>query len=1177
MLAGGNLGFLLGAAALYVLARQKLLVSRAGERRRVELAACFLVSGLVVAGFALAHLGVNETWTGRVAFADVRWLEFALLTVGALFAAHLLLRLLRSRADELVLPVAAFLAALGLVNLYVWELRDADAYVSTVALPALRGLGDDPATAAERRELRRWLGPVPNELSATSPNVLDPAWRNAYDGVAERYAALRAARPGLAREVPVRRLDLYRPLKRQLAAVWVALLLAALLAVALARAGVEAVAGRTAAVVAPAALVVLVGASLATSRNRELPALLDLGGRTFTVFEIVKLALVVALAATLAAPARARRRTLGLTAVVVAVSAMLWRDLGAGLALLAVAVLMVALVARTRVRYALAAAAVFAVVAAPAVARTLGEHVPETARVRLEMWTDPWGTYDRAQVQNRAAHTVERLTASERGALRDQDVRRIERELRWRLDALESVRGSARPFVPGADPFDARLLAEVEQLWAALGGFRAVGGSVEARGAVADRVDRAMETLRREARANRDEASVAPDDFQLQRAAFALRQGGLAGVGLGRGRPEAVPGLVEDVPLAAVGEALGFAGLAVVALFLLLLVGRGLEVGLRNGRRLALLAAGLAFVLGLQTLVAIGGMVGLLPFTGLTFPFLSRSGSGIVASCAILAVLAAAAQTAPRPRREQPGGARRLLAVGGFPAAFGVVLLCVATLQLTGRTLTFGPVLGTLPGRDAAVLHASNQWDATTYRVIPGAILDRHGRPLARTRFLGGARTYPDRGVATSLGHTLFQLDLAFGRRLRDAEPGSATGPALVTTIDADVQRALAGALDAGGLDAGLPDVSSLRGAAVLVDVADGSLVALASRPTFALAELSDPEQWAAAERRERRAGFPYRYLNRSVNGFYPPGSVFKTVTAAGTLERGLHTLYSRDFDYRHGSTGRRAPDGIDQLGFWHQLPLEDGPPITDGNHSHLDDWTMNLAEAYTWSCNVAFAELGIELGAAGLVEFARRFGFERPLTVRGLGTETSTLDNHHREPLRARYLAGGASALARTAFGQGQARVTPLQMALVPAAIANGGKIMQPHVVAGWRSPSGRWLERARPSVFADTRLSAITIEELQQMMRESVTYGWAGTARVNPNNANPGVAGKTGSAEWSEELDAAHAWFIGFFPVEAPRLAFAVVIERGGSGPTVAARIARRVFSADAVQEYVRGAPTS
>jgi penicillin-binding protein A len=1163
VLAAATWAFTAAAAGLYLLTRRRLLRSPGGS----GLAATALVCALAVAGFALTQAGVHASWTGRPRLTDIDWAAYGIVFGAALAASQLLLRRARRRVDPLVLPVAAFLALLGLLNLYAWELRDANAYVSTEALPALRSSGLE-------------LGVIPNELDYERPRegryatVLDDGWRRAVETAIRRYGEVRPAGAPT-----VRGLRLGDGVRRQLAALVLALLAAPLFLLVVERLPVRRLAlDPRGPPVAGGALLALVAAALLTTRNGELPALLTVGGHTVTLYELLKLALVGVLAVALRRGARNRQAQVALAAAALALALLAWRDPGAGIALAAVAAVATTLVAGPRLRLGLVAAVVVAVAAAPAAVRGLDEHLPQTVRLRVGMWTDPWGAYERAAIENDVRRSLTRVAsyrhASPPAARRPsavgapvppvhRDANRIEQELRWRIAALERRRDAPQPLIPREDPADELLLLEAERLWAELGGFGR-GARNGGLAALRIRLDYAIRRLQSDAdrlrlalgeHPRRTEMAPAPDNFQLQRAVYALRRGGVLGTGLGRGRPEAVPGLTEDVPLAGLGEALGFAGVLVTALFVLLFAGRGVELALGRALPAAILAAGLGSVLGLQALISIGGMTGVLPFTGLSFPFVSRSGTGLVVNVLAVVLLAGVAATAPRP------AARPRLGGAGLPVAFAIVLSTVGTAQLAGRTLTHGTPLQHLPSDDSPFLHARDQWTVPDYRAAPGPIVDREGRVLARTDALGAARSYPDGVAAFALGHTLLQLDLALRDELLRSGSRPLVGAPLRTTVDARVQKAVHAAIDRGAVEAGIADVDALRGAVVLLDVRDGGIVAIESRPSFSVAELSEPAAWARAEARERRAGFAYRYLNRAVAGYYPPGSIFKTVTAAAALERGLHELHSRDFDYREGPTGPRRADGLDQLGTLHQLPLHRAPPITDGNHPHLDHWVFDLEEAFAWSCNVAFAQIGLELGPADLVGFARRFGLERRLAVRGLGSSLSTLDNDARKPVSERFVARNASNLARTAFGQGEARVTPLQMALVPAAIANGGTLMRPRVLAS---------ERPRPLV--DTGLSAATVADLRELMWASATYGWARTARVNPNNAAPGVAGKTGSAEWSETLDAAHAWFIGYFPAERPRLALAIVVERGGSGPTTAARIARWIFAADAVQEYAR-----
>jgi penicillin-binding protein A len=560
-----------------------------------------------------------------------------------------------------------------------------------------------------------------------------------------------------------------------------------------------------------------------------------------------------------------------------------------------------------------------------------------------------------------------------------------------------------------------------------------------------------------------------------------------------------------------------------------------------------------------------GALSGVLPFVGVTVPFVGRSGTALVASFAALALIMLPGGSTPHSEPPASLGPpapwrRRLVGPAGLPAAFALVLASLGSVQLAGRSLAPATFLEGLPRPGAPLLHAQDPWSALSYRQVPGPIVDRRGRVLSKSTALGGSRVYPDAELAAALGPTLVSLEARLRSNL--AGQGGRSPPVartLVTTLDADLQEVAHHAFDAGSRAGGLAGVSRVRGATVVVDVRSGDILALESRPTFSMAELSDPRAWSEAESADRQTGLPYRYLNRVVHGYYPPGSIFKVITAGAVLATGRHTVHSRDFDYRRGPAGPLAPDGVTHLGLWHRLQLGDGPTITDGNHPHLRDWTFDLEKAFAWSCNIAFAQMGIELGPSRLVSFARRFGFERVIDVPGLGTMNSTLDNDDGKPASARYLGRTSSNLARTAFGQAQVRVTPLQMALVAAAVANRGRIMQPHMIAG------------RPKVLLDAHLGRTTADGLPEIMQAAATHGVASGVKLNRRNANPGVAGKTGSAEWSDERDATHSWFIGYYPAEAPRVALATVVERGGLGSAVAVRIARRIFASPALRTYL------
>ena len=332
-------------------------------------------------------------------------------------------------------------------------------------------------------------------------------------------------------------------------------------------------------------------------------------------------------------------------------------------------------------------------------------------------------------------------------------------------------------------------------------------------------------------------------------------------------------------------------------------------------------------------------------------------------------------------------------------------------------------------------------------------------------------------------------------------------GANLTLTIDSRVQQA---AIDA---------LSGQRGAIVAIEPSTGAVLAMASAPAF---DLTQVEQNFAAI----RSADDSPLLNRATQGRYPPGSTFKVVTATGGLESGQFLPTSR-FD----DTG-----SVDTPG---------GPIRNFGGRSFGDH---NLIEALTRSINTTFARIGVTLGESGLGAAMDSFGFgERP-----------PIDLPENEVLASGRYDGGALLpndeagidTARIAIGQERLAVTPLQMALVAAGIANGGTVRAPYVVQSAENRAGETVYTAEVSDFTQAA-SAEVAEEVGAMMTRVVLEGTGVAAALEGLS----VAGKTGTAETA---DAARnqAWFIGFAPSEDPVAAIAVVIEdTTGTGGSVAA----------------------
>ncbi len=366
-------------------------------------------------------------------------------------------------------------------------------------------------------------------------------------------------------------------------------------------------------------------------------------------------------------------------------------------------------------------------------------------------------------------------------------------------------------------------------------------------------------------------------------------------------------------------------------------------------------------------------------------------------------------------------------------------------------------------------------------------------------------------------------------------------GNDLHLTIDARLQA------QASALLGGRP------GSVVVLDPRTGEVLAMASVPGFDPRLLTPTYSDDPAAENARigaywqqinsdAAGQPL--LNRPTQGQYPPGSTFKTVTAVAALEY----------------PDEAQPDEIRCL---NELPVEEGaPPVVNAVDDllSLTGDPSDLERVYAYSCNVAFAQYALRLGTERMQEVAGRFDFFTPRNAPGIYSRFPDLST---APSRL-YVQPGfldrPAALADTGYGQGQLLVTPLQMALVAAAVANDGVMMQPYLVDHISRPDGTVVLQRRPQEIRRV-MSERTAAEMRENMRAVGEYGFGSGV----NNFVPGVVvgGKSGTGEHVPGQPP-HAWFIAIAPVDEPRYAVSVMLESGGGGSSVGAELAGRVLAA-------------
>jgi peptidoglycan glycosyltransferase len=460
--------------------------------------------------------------------------------------------------------------------------------------------------------------------------------------------------------------------------------------------------------------------------------------------------------------------------------------------------------------------------------------------------------------------------------------------------------------------------------------------------------------------------------------------------------------------------------------------------------------------------------------------------------------------------------------------AFVVVIGWQATMHLGA----YGPY--------GAFLRQQNPWRQRVARMEArtprGAILDHHGAKLAWTE--NHVRHYADPTTTSSVlgyltaryGGTVVEdqwdselAGLSVGtmaeyRRITEARQPH--GRDVVLTLDLRLQQAATAALGA------------RKGAVVALDPSTGAVRAIATWPTFNAETLEDDFATLNADTVNK----PLR--NRATQEFYPPGSTMKVVTAAAALMHGV------DADTTYTCAGRGAVGGTRVVDYHGE---------THG--------TIAMSAALAHSCNFYFANTAARMGAEPYRETAEAFGFGAHWPAKLPEPRAFPLQLTPSTLTRTPDEAVAKGEMAHIGFGQSTVVATPLQMAMVAAAVANDGTLMAPMLVRELRDPATRESETFAP-VSIGYPLTRDKAELLAGMMRGVVSGGTGRRAQTRDLT----VAGKTGTAEQNGGDD--HAWFIGFAERTRrgvpERLAFAVLIERGGTGGQVAVPVAKKLLEA-------------
>ncbi|MBP3409788.1 MAG: penicillin-binding protein 2 [Clostridia bacterium] len=408
---------------------------------------------------------------------------------------------------------------------------------------------------------------------------------------------------------------------------------------------------------------------------------------------------------------------------------------------------------------------------------------------------------------------------------------------------------------------------------------------------------------------------------------------------------------------------------------------------------------------------------------------------------------------------------------------------------------------GDITDRDGVTLATTNAEGKREYLSN-----DTARRALSQT--VGDTAGMSGAGVESFFSSTLLDLSTSLTDRLSEVfNSARHVGSSIQITVDAELQTNIAAMFPKG-----------YNGAVCVTNYRTGEILAMVSMPNYDPYSLNNSEEGVADT----------AYLNRCLQGLYTPGSIFKIVTLAGAL----------DYD----------PNVVNQAftcsGVW---DYEGGDIVCmSGRTAHGD---INLKKAFTKSCNVTFGKLAYQLGIQRLKETAEGFGFNENFKFGDFVVYNSSFpQNVH-----------NMNSLVWAGIGQGEVLVTPLHMAMITGSVANGGAMMQPYLVKEISTSLDQVTRKGESKVYRQV-MRPETARTIAEYMYETVRSGTAGNAAIRGYT----VCGKTGSAETSnDKTKATNAWYTGFVYDDKHPYAISVVIEEGGSGGDLAAKLAGKALA--------------
>lgn len=609
--------------------------------------------------------------------------------------------------------------------------------------------------------------------------------------------------------------------------------------------------------------------------------------------------------------------------------------------------------------------------------------------------------------------------------------------------------------------------------------------------------------------------------YQITQSLFAIGCGNWFGLGICQGSPKSIPYVDTDFVFSAIAEELGviFAVCLILVCVSCFVMFMNIAMQL-NGKFQRLLVVGLGVTYIFQIFLTIGGGTKFIPLTGVTLPFISYGGSSVFATFLVFTIVEGfyeLREEKPKLRKNQRRNQQIVHVTYFFAALFLVLSAYIAVYAATHeeelvnnsynprqQMLNMQNARGTIYSADGKVLAQTvEDENGESKRDYPFSNLFSHAVGYASNGRMG---------VEAQMNYYLIHSNIPFSEKAVNEREGKKNpGDNVYTTFDTELQKTASEALGV-----------VYDGAIVAMNPKTGEIYAMVSMPDF------DPNEidriWEQVITDEESSVL----LNRASQGLYPAGSTFKIVTALEYIRENPDT-----YENYHYTCNGSLKHGEDKINCYH-----------GSVHNGVD-----LKKSFAKSCNTSFANMGLLLDREKFAETLDGLYFNKPLPVdfassaSSLKIEKETSD----------------SDMMQSAIGQGKTQISPLHLAMITAAVANGGEMMTPYVVDRVESADGAAVKQYSPSSMG----KVMTEEEasvLKEYMEEVVKTG-TGTKLSGLSYT---AAGKTGSAEYNLVKGDSHAWFTGFAPADDPEIVVTVIIEGAGSGGDYAVPIAKRVFDA-------------